>query len=264
MSNAKLKSLGVRKADNNVYPRLILDLCGRPKQGKTHFALTAPGKILILNTDIGLEGVVHKFTAQKHIEILDFRVPYNMTEACTERDRVKNVWKIGMESGEIRTVIVDTATDLWDLFKIAEFGKLTPGGADVQFKWGSVNREYQALLRTAYDTKTVNLILIHQTKKKYIKMPEDNQSHWNGEYERAGFSKMEYIVQINAEVYRDHDKVFHIKIDDCRQNPDMAGEDYPSMDIEDITLRKMISEQQVTFSFLAQMALPETSSEDWE
>ena len=45
------------------YLRLVVRVGGLEKEGKTHFALTAPGPIGAIDMDRGMEGVVEKFLA---------------------------------------------------------------------------------------------------------------------------------------------------------------------------------------------------------
>jgi hypothetical protein len=69
------------EADPDVLPRLLMAIDGPQKGGKTHFALTAPGPIGILNIDNGLEGVVEKFYDKgKTIGVKKVTLPEKLTQ----------------------------------------------------------------------------------------------------------------------------------------------------------------------------------------
>jgi len=70
-----LKGTGFDLADTEVKPRVILSVEGREKEGKSHLAMTAPGPIGIINMDLGLEGVVHKFARDKKIYVSSYQLP---------------------------------------------------------------------------------------------------------------------------------------------------------------------------------------------
>lgn len=252
-----LTQKGFEKASDTVYPRLIACISGKEKQGKSHWALTAPGDIAIFNADLGLEGVVHKFTKEKNIYV------YNYTPGGTDIVEMKAMWVDlkkawidAFQNPKIRTVITDTATDLWELIRLARLGALTKV---MPYHYGPVNAEFREFLKAAYSATTTNLILLHKQKKKYV------DDKWKGEYERAGFSDMGFIVQLNAEVWReDEGGPFHILVNDSRHNPTISGVDYPGVDPDtDVELRQLLSEQQVNFPYIAQQALPDTTLEDW-
>ncbi len=80
---------------------------------------------------------------------------------------------------------------------------------------------------------------------------EYKENDWTGKYERSGFSDMGFIVQVNARVWRDPEELdFCVTIEDCRQNPDVAGETFEG--------------PLCNFPFIAQQILPETDEGDWE
>src|SRR5271156_6583904 len=70
------ETAGFVRANQAVSRRLIVAVDGAEKCGKSHFAMSAPGPLGIINLDIGLDGVVQKFQGQKEIWVtnIDFRV----------------------------------------------------------------------------------------------------------------------------------------------------------------------------------------------
>jgi len=235
--------------------RIILNVEGGEKGGKSHFALTAPGPISLIDMDTGLEGVVNKFSKQKKI----YRASFNYHDATSQNEwetmwkKMKQAFFDALATKVIRTLIVDTASEMWELCRMAAFGKL----AQVKpHHYAPVNAEFRDLIRKAYDTDK-NLILIHKQKKEYI------DEKWTGNMERAGFGDVGYAVQANIISWRitvldefygksreDGYKGFGIICRDCRQNPDLAGQEY--------------FEPLNTFPIFASQVFPDTSESEWE
>jgi len=216
--------MGFVKAEDRatIIPRLIMSVMGLEKQGKTHFALTAPGPIAMFSTDIGEEGVVGKFTGGKKIEIYEVArrdESEDQESVGKEWDNFKAAYLWSMRAKEFRTVLIDTATEIWELLRLARFGTLTQV---MPYQYGPVNKEYRMLIREAYNWDK-NLILLHKMKAQYI---NDKKT---GEYERAGFNDTGFLVQVNAQVWRydpSEGGEFVITVNDARQNPEVAGVDF--------------------------------------
>jgi hypothetical protein len=246
---------GFTEASTEEKLRLILNVEGQEKEGKTHFALTAPGPIALIDMDIGLEGVVSKFTKQKKVYVASF----NYHEATSPDEwekmwlKMKQAFMDSLTSKTIRTLICDTATEMWELLRMARFGKL----AQVKpHHYAPVNAEFRDLLRKSYDSDK-NLILIHKQKKEYV------DEKWTGNMERAGFSDIGYAVQANIISWRvtaldetygkgreDEFKGFGITVRDCRQASELAGTE--------------LLEPLNTFPVFASQVFPESEERDWE
>jgi hypothetical protein len=125
------------------------------------------------------------------------------------------------------------------MVRMARFGKLT------QVKphhYGPVNAEYRDLIRLAY-ANDKNFILLHKMKAEYV---EDKRT---GKFERAGFADTGFLVQLNAQTWRDEEMGFGITITDSRHQPHLAGME--------------ITEPLLSFPFLAMQVYPESGEEDW-
>lgn len=228
-----------------VKPRIIMSISGLEKQGKTHFSLTAPGPIAFFSTDIGEEGVVGKFTKDKEIFIMNIDKidDDSANQAPAEFSRFKAAYLAILRGKEVRTIIIDTATEIWELLRMARFGRLTQV---MPYMYGPVNAEYRALIREAYNWDK-NLILIHKMKAQYI---NDKKT---GEFERSGFSDTGFLVQVNTQIYRYSPAdggEFVLWIKDCRQNPDLAGEEMEG--------------PMANFQMLASSILPDVDIKEWE
>jgi len=222
----QLKEIGF--SDNKIETprRLIVSVAGREKSGKTHFACTAPEPILFFNIDVGTEGVVGKFQdgldghKPKQILIYDVRLPKS---SGSNKDVYGPLWldvksRLSAAYGLGRgTVVIDTATEAWELARLAHFGKLTQV---MPHNYVEVNNEWREMLRMAYDSD-MNTVLIHKQKAKYVNNVRTS------EWETAGFGEIGYLVQANFLTYRDDTDggpAFNMLIQDCRQNPNLSGQ----------------------------------------
>lgn len=256
------ESLGFQKADTTIHPRLVIAVDGMEKCGKTHFALTAPGPIALFDEDIGTEGVVAKFAGKKDIWHMPFSVPDNYKAAEQMLIKVTKAYKEALQVA--RTVVIDTASGLWELVRMARFGKLT------QIKghhYGPVNAEFRALIREDAMRSKANVILLHKMKKQYVQDKKSGDGNWNGKYERTGFGETGYLVQANLRVYRDPATVqfieddegeeqeerkpgaFHIKVNDSRHNEKAQGMVFDGF--------------MCTFPIIAMALQPESTAADW-
>ena len=96
---------------------------------------------------------------------------------------------------KIRTLIIDTATEAWELCRLAEFGKLTQV---MPHHYTTVNSEFKALIKAADENIRLNSIWIHKKKKEY-KTGSSGKDSWSGKWERAGFGDMAFLVDVNLE-----------------------------------------------------------------
>lgn len=224
--------------DKAFQPRIILSLEGLEKTGKTHFSLTAPGPIALFSTDIGEEGVVSKF---KNVWVMsiDKISDDSAGQAPAEFNRFKEAYMDIIHGKSVRTIVIDTATEIWEILRMARFGRISNV---LPLMYGPVNAEYRALIREAYSCDK-NLILIHRMKPIYKEKTKTD------EYERAGFGDTGSLVQVNALIYRRNNGDFAISIINCRQNPYLIGEE--------------LDGPMCNFPFLASMVLPDVDSSWW-
>lgn len=242
-----LKELGfINATDRPIFPRLIIGISGMDKQGKTHFGLTAPGPIAMISTDIGEEGVVNKFTDKK-IVINDVGNTTDLTPetAIDEWDRFKDMYigLLQMPKTEVSTILWDTASELWELIRMARFGKLEQVQA---FRYGQVNTEFENLIKVAYSYDK-NLILTHRRKALYVNDKRTNETRI------SGYNGTNNAVQINMQAIRkpiDQGGEFTINIENCRHDPNLAG----------FTLENPLN----NFPGIAKLLFPGTEDKDWE
>lgn len=232
--------------------RLILATDGHEKTGKTRFALTAPGPIVFINFDYGLEGPLleefgHKIAAIKSFgaQSESFNLP-TQKESQEVWDDVCNAYLQAMKSG-MRTVVVDTYSDAYNWARLAYFGKFSQVMPNHYMDLNDITKR-MIMQAHKYDS---NVIFIHRQKEDW----KDNKP--TGVFKREGSKHMGYAVHCNATHTRKlvtdgSGKVnkWGLTITDARQNMDLAG-----VELED---------EQVTFPYLAEMVFPKTTEKDWQ
>lgn len=223
----QLKSMGFSDDYVPAPRRLIISLEGKEKTGKTHFALTAPEPVIYFNVDIGTEGVVGKFQEEgKQVLIYDVRVP---------REAGKDIWpqmwsdfKARVRKAyEIRSgsVIWDTATEIYELARLAHFGRLTEVKPS---DYSVVNNEFREVLRIAYDSPA-NTIFIHKVKAVWRAIPNSRGGTSltkTDDFELSGSGDVAYLTQANLVMgceYADEGAKFSAYIKNCRHNPNISG-----------------------------------------
>lgn len=232
--------------------RMIWRSYGPEKSGKNHFGLTGPGPIAIQSFDIGLEGVVEKFRAEgKEVRRTEYEFDKNdcSQDAAVEiRDRFIKDYELALNKA--RTIQWDTETELWEVFRFAEFGE----ASDAPKSYVGLNARYRDLIQQAYDAN-VNLQLIQKVKERWGTIKKQNREGRivdspfpTGEMEPTGFKEAGYIVQANIRHSWDKERGFVLHILNCRQNMGVAGEEFVD----------------TSFPEFAQMVFPDTQQEDWE
>ena len=224
-------------------PRIITSVAALEKQGKTHFALTAPDPIAFINTDVGTEGVIEKF-AHKVIYPIEIAREEGETQdtAIRELKRYKDAYHAALEEKSVRSIVVDTSTEIWELYRMAKFGQLTE---IMPYMYREVNKEYRDMVRKAYSYNK-NIIMLHKMKEEYV------GKNKTGEYGLAGFKETDYLVQVNVRLYRyapEDGGAFALYVKDCRQNPDIAGTE--------------LVDPMCSFPFLAATVLPDVDASHW-
>jgi hypothetical protein len=246
--------------------RLVLAIDGLEKTGKTRLALTAPGPLAYMSLDIGVEGVIEPFQTEKVIHLAEYGVRVEkgdtqdtlIKKAEPEWARFlkdyKDIVIPGLKAGTIRTCIWDTATEVWELLRLARLGKLQQV---LPHHYVGVNSEFQNLLREVYETPG-NLILLHKLKAEWKDNPATGKGQKTGLYERAGYAGTGFLVQVNASCWRERmngdpagmpSGSFHVTLRDSRQNATVAGTD--------------LSDEMCTFGWIAMNVYPDSDLSEW-
>ena len=144
---------------------------------------------------------------------------------------------------------------MWENLRLGVHGRLTKV---MPHEYGASNQEMLAVIKSCYNRPDLNVIITHKYKKQYIEKG-DRGANWNGKFERAGFSTIDHAVQVMLQHYKRRDEaeeedekgdlLFGVKMEKCRPNPELEGEEFegPLCD----------------FRMLARMIYPQSKAEDW-
>ena len=235
-----------------IRPRMIASVKGEERHGKTEFGLTAPGPIAAFPIDNNTPEMIQKRMVGKKIRIPDVNLMYSLTD---DPDVWKASWEAykehyteAVDDKEIRTIMTDTATEMYNLSRLALLGKLKE--VPSRF-YDDVNAEWKALLGMAYASDK-NFIFVHQLKDVY------KGKDRTGERTAAGWGQMGYKVQLDLLCWRDLEyrdeetgsQGFGISIINCTQNETLAG--------------TFLQEPENNWVELGKLVYPGTTDEDWE
>ena len=223
---SKTKGIGLSgfvKVETQVVRRIVARISGMEKSGKTHFSLTAPAPIAYFELDRNLEGVGVNFVGKKDIYSKSYREldPSSQDEHEHKWEMFKADYMMAVEAPEIRTIIIDTDTEVYEMVRLAKLGRLTNV---MPYQYGPVNKEMRHLVESAKSTDK-NFIFIGKMKKMYVDAGKKGEATWNGEWERAGFHDMRYVVQCNLQTFQAEDNEFGIRVIDCGLNGGIRGEE---------------------------------------
>jgi hypothetical protein len=209
---------------------------GEVGSGKTRFWLTAPGPILVLSMDKGLEGVVEDILNEMPDKEVFF-VEYEWNpqderwdsgeESAQEyakevRAKIMEDMEFGLKNA--RTLLFDKETDIREVIQYAEFGGPTEGNLR---DWGKLNQRYFHMLNRVKSVEGINVGFIQSMKDE-----------WNlgtggrgktGKRVRAGWDRLDECVFTELHHVRKAGE-FVIEIGKCRQNGSMQDTEIPGMD----------------------------------
>jgi hypothetical protein len=246
----ELKPLNIKAQQKKAgyRPRILCNVEGIQKHGKSHFSLTAPKWLWYMNFDkISDEDILPKFDGQ-NIVVSQYW-PEDLTKEAGQVvwDKFLADWKEAKSNPDIRTIVVDTFTEVRNVCLQKSFGKVAQLGNS--FMYGGPHQELRQLINEVYTTNK-NLILVHKEKKLYT------DGNWKGDYELQGFADTPFLVQTNLRLSRTQDKDgrwhFNCTVLDCSigQGPDLIGAE--------------LSDEACNFPTLATLIFPDTSIEDWQ
>lgn len=230
---------------------------GETGTGKSSFGFWAPDPVVHYNLDRRIERVVDRFTAgdprlgldrPRIIKHIDLRMPkpgarmFTVSKDLREKDEKERVaaeklwntfvttYKTALESsmrpGGVRSVVIDTLTELYDLRLLAEFGRLM---GFRQRERGGANSDIVELLRM-HEDYNANLITLHQVKDEYAKTkkrdPQSGEmvddSERTGRRIIKGYDKTPYVTQAHIVFkYNDQKRRFEIEIERCKTNAEL-------------------------------------------
>lgn len=227
-----------------------ISVYGQEGVGKTRFAATAPDPIGLLALD-----KKSKRTFQKVAQAMGKKVLVNKSDYISGKDAIKlamldsevvaerkqikefygGLFKKIMDTGlalaahpEIETIVVDTATQLWDWIMFSHFGRRNQIES---FQRGAPNQDMIDLINAL---RSKNLVLIHRASEEWKDTGEvDSQGRKkqapSGKFKADGFTRMGYFATVIAELTSapkavSADDKYKIKLVRCQPNSLLEGQ----------------------------------------
>jgi hypothetical protein len=235
--------------------RLMAVNSGQEKHGKTEWAFSAPAPLAVISFDAGTLRIVNKHAGRGRRIIpcfLKVERGLGKSDAQKEWDKFQRAVDAVMEDTSIRSLVVDTGTEMWDLLRLAKFGKLTQVMPHHYVEANAAMREF---VKGIYDSR-LDLITVfpHKVKKEYKSDKKGEKDSWTGKYEFAGWGDFGFQADIIIRNFRDDEaddgEPFKVHVKDC--GPEAA-------------LNNMIlSGDEAKLPYLASMMFPEIDSAAWE
>lgn len=254
----------------NAKPYLKLCLEGWHRSGRTHFGLKgAPGPVAVVCLDGNTEHVAQKMIEQYGREILinkEFMGKFQYSAATADMEQ-KAKWEKFKDlyfnkllpHPDLKSIIIDTGSDLWEMTRAAEYGKMEKVP---QFAYGAANHPWRQMVNLCEK----NLIVTHKLQNYGVKI------------DRKGMEEVAYLCHAVIRTTRlprgmavsdDPDGEatargipvgywdalpgegeFALRIMDSTHNPALAG--------------KILVGSECTFKQVAMLMFPNTSSKDWK
>ena len=243
----------IRATSTTLTNRVIASIEGGPKTGKDHFALGAPGEIVLFNFDCGLEGVIEKFVRKgKRITVAGDpklkaggKYPsYHFARPVPQRgegrrdsgylERVKAlaypVWERFISDldefyrSDARTGIIDTGGAAYALARFAFHGmdKGRPSAKDDPYgsKSGDMKAIFQGLITDGYNYDK-NVLWLHRIKEEW------KANAPTGGFVSDGYNQAPYEMQMVLRTKKDkRTKEFGVDVVMCRPDTSMEGEEF--------------------------------------
>lgn len=231
--------------------RLVMSSEGEEKCGKTHLPVfTMPEPVGFVDFDTGTEGlmenaldagrvIIHKqFTLRARASLDGAKL--SIEDYKREWMEVRRTIHTLVKADVIKSLVVDTGGEMWELCRLAAFGKLTQV---LPHHYGDPKADYDRLIRAPLVRKDLNALYTHKVKAQYI---NDKRT---GKKERSGFADMPFAVQCNILHGKTKEGEFTIKIKDCRKNHEIDG-----MELEG---------DMCDFPTIAMLVYPDSEPSDW-
>lgn len=199
-----------KKAEKMENDRLIVGVWGRPKTGKTQFALSFPEPIYFHNFDWGIEHHLPGLT-EREVYVANYLTPdLSAQEAENMLRMFERDYASALAQGK-GTIVIDTTTQLWNLISKVFLEKIKAKRKDGQvypFDYADANAYFQNLINQVKDSG-MNMVLIQRAKEKY-----NASGQPSGEHEQQGNNGIPYLVQVQLHITKDGES--HLaEIEEC-------------------------------------------------
>lgn len=230
---------------------IFLDVYGDTGSGRTRFSLTAPKPIGLAHAAEKIDGLVQNAARSGTVKLLNFGGVFTgrdediMTQAQPIWDRLVRNWISAQQQGRFaRSLVMDTATEAWELARLAEFGTLKPKGR-IDNLYGRINAEWRSLFKSVrMPDAHCTIITTHQTQDEYVerKTASGTASVRTGDTIRKGQKEIPFladvIVRTIKRTKKDGTSVFSVVIEKGWYNAEVEGSE---LEGEDATFANVMS-----------------------
>jgi len=234
---------------------------GEPGSRKTSFWLEAPAPIVLFSFDKGLEGVVDRVLQDEDKEIYVKEYAWNPRRDQDFQEQaieLRNTFEEDFDHAiaNARTVIIDKETDLWGLYRYAEFG---PEANEAPRNYPALNQRYREMINKPKDTG-INFGLIEGMKDEWgsiVKKSGAQGAAATGRRLRSGFGELDGLVHVCLYHSGLGPDTWTVDVGKVRGPgaPDVANGSFPF---------KIDPQTNLTFSTFAQLVFPDSAPSDWE
>lgn len=206
---------------------LFMDIVGLEGTGKSSLALTLAhvGPIGYADIDQSVDRArkPDDKVARKGIRTLPVRYVASPSEEETKRicgEAWTGMAKQVETADWAKGIVIDTATEDWELIRLGAFGTLNPKGNRMDRLYGPVNARFRMHLRGIYRDRGQHLVTVHQLKEEYKDVMKDGQmqSVRTGKHVPAGFKEIGYLADLRVRCFRE-DGEFKARIELCKLPP---------------------------------------------
>lgn len=226
--------------------RVVMASAALQKRGKTTWGFTLPKPLAYLQLDANYEHALAKARKQykkddiRHLKY--FADPRGDIRANNQAQFERLVRDFDYCVSNFRSVLIDTASELMDVRKLAEYGRTTQ---IPQIYYGPIYADFRWLVKRALDSNC-NVLFIHRLKDEW------KNGDRTGDYVMEGWKGVQFDAQLYVEHHRDAEGTFVTNILECAQDAMLMGMTLSSADDEN------------DFPTLATRIYPDTAREDWE
>lgn len=178
-------------------PPIIVSISGEPKSGKTHFCCTAPAPIRFFDFDQGSEAIIGiKFPDAEIVASQHFLDVWGKEKTLPIWKDFETQYKEALRADNgIQTIVIDTATQLWEVLRLAHFERVqaesgTPRKRLQPVEYAEPNSLMKAVIIAARAAGK-NLIITH-----YIREVYDEDGKRTGRYEPDQFKSTNGLADI--------------------------------------------------------------------
>lgn len=221
-------------APSGVSEYTIVTVDGRQKEGKSTVALSLPGPVVMFDLDKRADFAIRRAQKEwgKVIETCPLPVIRNIGTATDDKaqamcreflETFHRNYDLALQAAadkRIKSIIVDDATELWDLILMANYGKMTK---IIPRDRQTANNEMREIVRRARSFP-VNVAFVGKAKEVWI---DDKPS---GRFTRAGFKELgglvdnTLFVELKKGTGREAAKTFQqITVTNCGVDRDLNG-----------------------------------------